>query len=106
MYYCRTQDGKPKETGFFLKELGVPLIKVLEAGYDVQVEQPDKLYIKYASNVQQISVSATGLQHSTTLFVWVPVLRVVAHAVCQPEWRDTQYGPSLRQQNLVHAQPQ
>lgn len=35
--YCRTQDGKPKETGFFLKELGAPLIKVLEAGYDVQV---------------------------------------------------------------------
>ena len=40
--HCRTQDGKPKETGFFLKELGAPLIKVLEAGYDVQVELQER----------------------------------------------------------------
>ncbi|KAL3134645.1 hypothetical protein ABBQ32_007655 [Trebouxia sp. C0010 RCD-2024] len=38
--HIRTQDGKPKETGFFLKELGAPLIKVLEAGYDVQFANP------------------------------------------------------------------
>lgn len=34
---CRTKDGKKQETGFFLKELGAPLVKIPEAGYDVQV---------------------------------------------------------------------
>ena len=34
---CRLKSGKEEETGFFLKELGGPLIKLLEAGYDVEV---------------------------------------------------------------------
>jgi hypothetical protein len=35
--YIRTSDNKEHATGFFLKELGRPLIKLLEAGYNVEV---------------------------------------------------------------------
>lgn len=35
--YIRTSDNKEHATGFFLRELGRPLIKLLEAGYDVEV---------------------------------------------------------------------
>jgi putative intracellular protease/amidase len=38
--YIMTKSGKTHETGFFLKELGQPLMKVLEAGYDVEFANP------------------------------------------------------------------
>lgn len=61
----RTQDGKPKETGFFLKELGAPLIKVLQAGYDVQVEQQDSAPTVCLESLHVSTV--LGLQHSAAL---------------------------------------
>lgn len=33
--YVTLQSGKKQETGFFLKELGRPLLKLIDAGYDV-----------------------------------------------------------------------
>ena len=47
--HARTQDGKKHETGFFLKELGAPLIKLLEAGYDVEVDTVVMLLPKFRS---------------------------------------------------------
>jgi putative intracellular protease/amidase len=38
--YIRTSDNKEHATGFFLKELGRPLIKLLEAGYNVEFANP------------------------------------------------------------------
>lgn len=38
--HIRLQSGRQQETGFFLKELGRPLIKLLEAGYDVEFANP------------------------------------------------------------------
>lgn len=38
--YIRTSDNKEHATGFFLRELGRPLIKLLEAGYDVEFANP------------------------------------------------------------------